>query len=214
MRTQSWSGEKTASEARQQAFDAVIANDQAVIDETNWGFLTNRLSEINMFTTFVKIVPDEREYYGLEIVKNSFLAIIPRFIWKNKFSTEMISMKRVYDAGVVSRTSTVSAKTRPVVDGYVSAGFIGVFISIFFYGWITQWLCNKAEEWFGGYELGCIVVFNAIFQVLWRGNNFEFLLNNIFYGYIAMFILYWILKRSFTIIELNVYKTSADNSSI
>jgi hypothetical protein len=214
IRSQAWSGQKTALEARKQAFNAVLTSDAPLIDETNWGFLTNRLSEINMFTKFVKHIPAERDYYGLEIFKNSLLAIIPRFIWPNKFITETISMERVYEARVAYKGSDVSAKTRPVVDGYVSAGFIGVFISIFLYGWLTQWLCNKAEEWFGGYELGCIVMFNAIFQNLWRGNNFEFLLNNIFYGYVAMYVIFWMLKRSNTISELDVYKNTADNSSI
>lgn len=214
MRSQSWNGEKTAAEARAQAFDALLANDEVAIDETNWGFLTNRLSEISMFTTFVKHIPKERDYYGLEIAKNSVLAVIPRFLWKDKFVTESISMERVYEAGVASRMSIVSAKTRPVVDGYVSADFIGVFIAIFLYGWAAQWLSNKAEEWFGGYELGCVVIFNALFQKLWRGNNFEFLVNNIFYGLIAMYAIYWILKRSNTLIELDVYHDTANNSSL
>jgi hypothetical protein len=214
MRSQSWTGQKTAAQAREEAFDALLTNEAPVIQETNWTFLTNRLSEINMFTTFVKHIPAEHGYYGLEIAKNSILAVIPRFIWPGKFVTETISMERVYEAGVAYKSSTVSAKTRPVVDGYVSAGLIGVFISIFLYGWITQWMSNKAEEWFGGYELGCIVIFNAIFQNLWRGNNFEFLVNNIFYGYVAMFAIFWILKRSNTITELDVYKSTADHSSI
>ncbi|TCC92262.1 hypothetical protein EZ428_11080 [Pedobacter frigiditerrae] len=210
VRSQSWSGEKSAVEARREAFDAVLNNEAPVIEETNWLFLTDRISEINMFTIFVKHIPAERGFYGSEIVKNSILAIIPRTFWPGKFVTETISMERVYDAGVVSGASTVSAKTRPVVDGYVSAGFVGVFISIFLYGLVTQWICNKAEEWFGGYELGCIVMFNAIFQNLWRGNNFEFLLNNIVYGYIAMYAIFWILKRSNTITELEVYEASGE----
>jgi len=214
VRSQSWSGEKTAQEARTEAFNAVLVSDEAKIDETNWGFLTLRLSEIDMFTQFVRHIPAERSYYGFEIVENSMLAIIPRAIWPNKFITETISMERVYEAGVANRGSTVSAKTRPVVDGYVSAGAIGVFVSIFLYGWITQWLCNKAEEWFGGYELGCIVMFNAIFQGLWRGNNFEFLLNNIFYGYLAMYAIFFILKRSNTLIELDVYEDTADQRRV
>ncbi|WP_394347493.1 exosortase Y-associated Wzy-like protein [Pedobacter polaris] len=214
IRSQSWNGEKSATEARTEAFNALIANDEPAIDETNWGFLTNRLSEINMFTRFVEHIPAERDYYGFEILKNSILAIIPRSLWPNKFVTETVSMQRVYEAGVANRISTVSAKTRPVVDGYVSAGFIGVFISIFLYGYITQWICNKAEDLFGGYELGCIVIFNAIFQNLWRGNNFEFLLNNIFYGYLSMFAIFWVLKKSNTIIELHANKNTADNSSL
>ncbi|MDQ7947315.1 MAG: hypothetical protein REI78_12975 [Pedobacter sp.] len=210
VRGQAWGGEKTAAEARSAAFNTILNSDSEQINENNWTFLTQRLSEIDMFTGFVKHIPREHDYYGLEIVKNSMLAIIPRALWANKFVTENISMERVYEAGVANRQSSVSAKTRPVVDGYVSAGFIGVFISIFLYGLITQWICNKAEEWFGGYELGCIVIFNAIFQNLWRGNNFEFLLNNIFYGFISMFVIFWMLKRSNTLTELHVYQHSAD----
>lgn len=214
IRNEAWSGQKTAAEARQQALDALASKEGIEIQETNWTFLTNRLSEINMFATFVKHIPEEREYYGLEIFKNSLLAVIPRALWPGKFITETVSMQRVYEAGVAVKASNVSAKTRPVVDGYVSAGLIGVFISIFLYGWIAQWISNKAEEWFGGYELGCIVMFNAIFQNLWRGNNFEFLLNNIVYGFLSMYAIFWILKRSNTLTELNVYKTATDNSSI
>jgi hypothetical protein len=213
VRHESWSGEKTAHEARSEALSAVIDSEGGV-DETNWDFLTGRLSELYMFTKFVAYIPEQRDYYGLEILENSILAIIPRALWSGKFITETVSMKRVYEAGVATRSSSVSAKTRPVVDGYVSAGFIGVFISIFLYGYVTQWLCNKAEEWFGSYELGCIVIFNAIFQNLWRGNNFEFLVNNIFYGYLSMFVIYWVLKRSRTIVELDVYQTITDNRSI
>ena len=211
VRGQSWSGKNTAEVARDEALNSVFTNDTEEIDETNWSFLTTRLSEISMFTQFVEHIPKEKDYYGLEIVKNSFLAIIPRLIWPNKFNTEEISMERVYEAGITSSYSTVSAKTRPVVDGYVSAGLIGVFISMFLYGWTTQWLCNKAEEWFGGYELGCIVIFNAIFQQLWRGNNFEFLLNNMFYGFLSMYVIYWVLKTSNTISELEIYENSEEN---
>lgn len=210
VRNQSWSGEKSAEQARADALNAILDNDKANLEETNWAFLTERLSEINMFVKFVDHIPKERDYYGFDIFYNSILAIIPRVIWTNKFNTEEISMQRVYEANIVSRNSIVSAKTRPVVDGYLSAGVFGVFISIFLYGVITQWLCNKAEEWFGGYELGCIVIFNAVFQCLWRGNNFEFLLNNIFYGYLAMYAIFWILKRSNTLTELDVYQDTAD----
>lgn len=213
MRSQSWSGAKTAQQAREEALHTILTND-VKIDETNWGFLTGRLSEISMFTQFIKHIPDKHEYYGLEIVENSLLAVIPRALWQNKFVTERVSMERVYEAGVADRISSVSAKTRPVVDGYVSAGFIGVFLSIFIYGWLAQFICNKAEEWFGGYELGCIIVFNAIFQNLWRGNNFEFILNNIVYGFISMYAIFWILKRSNTLTELNVYKIAGANPSV
>ena len=104
-------------------------------------------------------------------------------------------MERVYKAGIVNRLSPVSAKTRTVIDGYLSAGLTGVFLSMFLYGMIAQWLCNKAEELFGGYELGCMIIFNGIFQPLWRGNNWEFIINNMVYGFLLMLLLFYLLRH-------------------
>ncbi|RZK67220.1 MAG: glycosyltransferase, partial [Pedobacter sp.] len=196
IRGQAWSGEATAEEARDDAYDALTNDDNSSeIHETNWQFLTNRLSEINMFTQYVEHVPAIHPYYGFEILGDSFYALIPRFLWPGKPNTEKLSMERVYEANVANRLSSVSAKTRPVVDGYLSAGLFGVFISMLIYGYLTQWLCNQAESLFGGYEMGCIILFNGIFQQLWRGNNWEFLLNNILYGYVLLIVIFTMLKQ-------------------
>ena len=184
---QSWNSDVSAEEARSEAFETLLGNEnQDVIEETNWTFLTNRLSEIDMFTKFVQYVPAKHDYYGFEILKDSFEALIPRIFWKNKPNMEEVSMARVYDAGVVSPFSSVSAKTRPVVDAYLSWGIFGVFITMLIYGLIMQGMCNLAEVLFGSYELGCVIVFNSLFQQLWRGNNFEFMINNFFYSYVIM----------------------------
>lgn len=186
----SWNGSVSAEEARTEAFETLLGNsNQDEIEETNWSFLTNRLSEIDMFTTFVAYVPAHHDYYGFEILEDSFINLIPRIFWKNKPNTEDVSMKRVYDAGVASRFSSVSAKTRPVVDAYLSWGIPGVFFTMLIYGLMMQSMCNLAEKLFGSYELGCIIVFNSLFQQLWRGNNFEFMINNIFYSYLIMLAL-------------------------
>ncbi len=195
IRSQSWNGEISATEASsgalQNLFDA--DNDQN-LNQTNWAFLTNRFSEIDMFTKFVDNTPKHIDYYGLEIIVNSIKVIIPRFLWPSKPSIETLSMERVYNAGVVSRDSSVSAKPRPVVDAYLSAGTIGVVICLFIYGFSTQWLCNKAESLFGGYQVGSIIIFNGLFQGLWRGNNFEFLVSSIFWSFILMLLMYLFFK--------------------
>jgi len=192
---QSWSGEVSAEEAQNQAFDVLAdTENQNTIEDTNWSFLTERASEINMFTQFVDYVPAHHDYYGWKIFEDSMYALIPRAFWSAKPNIETVSMERVYDAGVANRLSNVSAKTRPIVDAYLSWGISGVFFFMLFYGLMVQFLCNKAEELFGGYELGCIIIFNSIFQGLWRGNNFEFMFNNIFYGFIIMWVLFWLLK--------------------
>ena len=51
-----WSGDETADNASQVALDAVLNNDSR--EETNWDFLVYRLSEIEMFTHFVKSTPN------------------------------------------------------------------------------------------------------------------------------------------------------------
>ncbi|RYE55227.1 MAG: hypothetical protein EOP48_10650 [Sphingobacteriales bacterium] len=191
----SWSGEVTAEAAQDQAIETLIGNaSEEQIDETNWQFLTNRLSEINMFTQFVDYVPEKRDYYGWEITINSIKALVPRIFWPGKPSIEAVSMERVYEAGVANKLSTVSAKTRPVVDAYLSWGTLGVFGTMIIYGLLVQGICNRAEAIFGGYELGCVIMFNSLFQSLWRGNNFEFMFNNIFYAYLIMWALWYILK--------------------
>ncbi len=191
---QSWSGEVSAEEAQNQAFENLNSKNEEQIEDTNWGFLTRRLSEIEMFTQFVDFVPDHHPYYDWEIVENSLEGLVPRIFWAGKPNMETVSMQRVYDAGVAHQMSTVSAKTRPVVDAYLSWGIVGVFFFMLLYGMLVQHFSDLAESLFGGYELGCVIMFNSIFQGLWRGNNFEFMFNNIFWGYVIMWFLFYLLR--------------------
>ncbi len=203
IRLQTWKGNKSAEMSRSLAWQTLSSGDDSnEIKLSNWEFMTNRLSEINMFSKFIAHVPQYHSYYGLKILMDSFYALIPRAFWKEKPITEQLAMERVYEAGVAERTSSISAKSRPVVDGYLSAGIPGVYLSIFIYGLLTQWCCNTAEKWFGGYEPGCMLIFNSIFQQLWRGNNFEFLLNNMVYSFVLMSLLFLILRKTKILIPL------------
>ncbi|MET3114757.1 hypothetical protein AAKU52_002496 [Pedobacter sp. CG_S7] len=196
VRKESWTGNKSPQDARAEAYETFASGRQELlITNNNWAFLTNRLSEIGMFSQYIKNTPDHQPYYGLQILRNSLYALVPRALWSQKPVTEKTSMERVYRAGVANRLSPVSAKTRTIIDGYLSAGLIGVFFTMLIYGAIAQWLCNKAEKLFGGYELGCMVIFNSIFQPLWRGNNWEFIINNMVYGFILMLLIFYILKH-------------------
>jgi hypothetical protein len=195
IRAEVWTGTATNEQARVEAYQTLMSDDPLdEIRNTNWNFLKDRFSEIGMFTRFVSFVPSQHEYYQFEILKNSLTAIVPRAFWPGKPDTEELSMQRVYQSGVVNRLSEVSAKTRPIVDGYLSGGAIGICLVMLGYGLVAQAICNQAERFFGGYETGCIVVFNGIFQQLWRGNNLEFLVNNVFYGYLLMICLFHMLR--------------------
>jgi hypothetical protein len=206
IRAASWQDEVPVEQAAEQAYAQLIAEDDGMLKQNSWEFLTNRFSEIGMFSKYVAHVPEVRPYYGTEILQNAMLALIPRAIWPGKPNTEAASMLRVYEAGVISEHSDASAKTRTVVDGYLSAGYPGVLFTMLCYGLVCQSLCNLAERLFGGYELGCIIIFNGMFQQLWRGNNLEFIINNVVYGLILMLMTFFVLKHSGILIPSEVKK--------
>ncbi|RZA02785.1 MAG: hypothetical protein EOP47_05515 [Sphingobacteriaceae bacterium] len=189
-RQNSWSGETTDDDASKLALKAVLDGS----DDSNWEFFVYRLSEIEMFTLFIKSTPDKIGYYGLQLVKQSFMAIVPRALWPSKPITEDMIMERVYDANVIYRGSKVSAKPAFVVDAYLSGGTLGIFISLFLYGAIAQLISLKAEQLFGGYTLGTALIFTGLFQILWRGLSFEFLINTVFWSYVTMLIISKIFK--------------------
>jgi len=191
-RQNAWSGDASADEASQLALDAALGKDEDV-DDSNWGFLIYRLSEIDMFIKFTQSTPRYVDYYGLKLVKQSGMAIIPRVFWPGKPSTEDLTMERVYDAGVVNRASNVSAKPAFVVDAYLSGGTFGVFIFMFLYGAVAQGISVKAERLFGGYILGTALVFSGLFQIMWRGLSFEFLINTVFWSYFTMLMIHKIM---------------------
>ena len=195
IRAEAWANGKTAPVARDEAYQTFFneGTDQLIMGN-NWTFLTNRFSEMGMFEKYVKHTPDYQDFSGTEILKNTLISLIPRVFWDQKPITEVIAMQRVYDAGVANPSSNVSAKTRPVVDGYLMWGAPGVFLLMLAYGLVTQKISNIAETMFKGYELGCIIIFNSLFQQLWRGNTLEFLMNNILYGLVLMLIIYALLR--------------------
>jgi hypothetical protein len=187
-----WSGEETADDATQIALDATLHKDAD--DNTNWGFLVYRLSEMEMFTKYVKSTPDKVDFYNFQLLKQSIMAIIPRIFWPEKPVTENLIMERVYSAGVVNKNSNVSAKPAYIVDAYLSYGATGIFIYLFAYGAIAQIIACKAESLFGGYILGTALVFSGLFQIFWRGLSFEFLVNAVFWSYITMLVLFKVLR--------------------
>ena len=192
-RENNWSGEADADDSYKLALDATIKSEQSG-DNSNWTFLVYRLSEVDMFTDYIQSTPKNVDYYGFKLLKQSAIAVVPRAFWPGKPSTEELVMERVYDAGVIARGSNVSAKPEVIVDGYLSGGIIGIFIALFLYGAVAQWISLKAEQLFGGYTLGTALIFSGLFQIFWRGLSFEFLINSVFWSYISMLVIHRILR--------------------
>jgi len=185
-----WSGDIDTDEAAQQSLDVALDK-----ENDNWDFLVYRLSEIDMFITFVQSTPSDVDYYGFKLVKQSLIVIVPRVFWPSKPITEALVMERVYDAGVVNRLSRASAKPAYIVDAYLSAGLPGIFLALFAYGAIAQLISIKAEELFGGYILGTALIFSGLFQIFWRGLSFEFIINSVFWSFISMLLIQKVLLK-------------------
>lgn len=200
-RDNSWSEDVNPDEAYKIALNATLKSQQSG-ESSNWLFLVNRLSEIDMFTDFVKSTPAYVDFYGFQLLKQSAIAIIPRALWPSKPITEDLIMERVYDAGVIRRGSNVSAKPAFIVDAYLSGGALGVFIALFVYGAVMQLISQKAEQLFGGYILGTALIFCGLFQIFWRGLSFEFLINSVFWSYVTMLIIFRILKQTRVLTEI------------
>ncbi len=194
-RENAWTGEETTEDASGIAIDAVLNQTDEEADQSNWGFLTNRLSEISMFTTYTNSTPAQIDYYGFDLLKQAVVVIIPRAFWPGKPIPEDMVMERVYNAGVVNRGSIVSAKPPIVVDAYLSGGGVGIVIILFIYGAIMQLISIRAEKLFGGYIIGTAFVFTGLFQIFWRGNSLEFLSNSVIWSYITMMVIFYALKN-------------------
>ncbi|MCC8425741.1 exosortase Y-associated Wzy-like protein [Mucilaginibacter sp. UR6-11] len=190
-RENAWGENASANDAYKIALDATINRSD---DESNWGFLVYRLSEVDMFTDFLQSTPQYIDYYNFQLVQQSLISIVPRVLWPSKPFTESLVMERVYNAGVASRSSNVSAKPAYLVDGYLSGGGLGVFLALFIYGAAVQLISQKAEFLFGGYVMGTALIFSGLFQIFWRGLSFEFLVNSVFWSYITMMVIHKILR--------------------
>jgi hypothetical protein len=189
VRKLSWSGEMDAKAASNVAIEA-IRSGKVNIAATNWEFLIGRLSEIGMFTNYVRRVPGDINFYGFTILRQTLENIVPRALWPGKPITEAVVMQRVYEIGVVDVYSKVSAKPPAVTDAYLSGGVLGILMTGLFLGFLAARVSVVAETLFGGYIYGSALVYTGLFQVFWRGNCFEFMFSTIFWSYILMLLLF------------------------
>lgn len=198
-REKAWANEEDVEIATDAALSAVTAEDDGK-QIAAWSFLTGRLSEVQMFTSYLETTPSLNDFYGFKIVSQALEVVVPRVFWPDKPITEELVMERVYQSGVIKRGSKVSAKPALVVDGYLSGAGLGVFLTCLIFGAATQLISMKAEQLFGGYLIGTALIFSGLFQILWRGLSLEFLINSVFWSYITMLGIFYIL-RVFNIVQ-------------
>lgn len=187
-RQSAWTNETSAEDASKIALNETLhASSQD--ENSNWGFLVYRFSEIDMFIRYLETTPKQVPFYGYTMLRQSAEAVVPRIFWPSKPNTERVAMQRVYNAGISNEDVEVSAKPALINDAYLFAGSAGIVIILLLYGITAQLISQKAESLFGGYLLGSALIFSGLFQMFWRGLSFEFLLNSVFWSYISMLLI-------------------------
>ena len=199
-RNLNWSGNASANDAAAVAVSEIQSGD-ANLSSTNWAFLTGRISEIGLFTGYIDSFEGingsyGNAFYGLKIVRQSAVSLVPRVFWPSKPITERMVMARVYEAGVVDAVSHVSAKPQYVVDAYLSYGAWGVLLAGLAFGLLASMASRACERWFGGYFWGSGLLYTAMFSVFWKGNSFEFFFNTVFYSFVLLVPLFYIGRWS------------------
>jgi vacuolar-type H+-ATPase subunit I/STV1 len=193
-RNLNWYGSADKIEAAQIALDEF--SNSSNLSEKNWEFLTYRLSEIGMFSIYVRNVPDRIDFYGFKILDQSLINLVPRILWKDKPITEEMVMQRVYENGITSEGVNVSAKPMYIVDAYLTSGIFGIFFFSLLLGSICSIVSVWAENLFGSYLIGSALVYNSLFNTLWRSNCFEFLFASVLIGIIIMIVLFFLGRVS------------------
>ncbi len=154
-----------------------------------------------MFVEYVKRVPQNRDFYGFAIVGQAIESMIPRVIWPGKPITEYLVMERVWENGIVDRASIVSAKPPPVTDAYLSGGITGIIVLSLLLGYTASRISVLCENLFGGYILGSGLMYTGLFQIFWRGNCFEFMLNSVFWSYVLLHLLFFAGRKTGIIVK-------------
>lgn len=192
-RSLNWDGPLSAEVAAAESVRR-IADGEVDVSEHSWSFLKNRTTEIGLFTDYIEHTPDKRPYYGITIVEQALLSIVPRAFWPAKPQTESLVMQRVFENGAVARYSEVSAKPQLVVDGYLSAGLLGVFLTCLLLGLAFSWTSRMCEKYLGGYRVGTAVVYLGLFSTLILTNSFEFFANSFFWSLVTLYLTFTGLK--------------------
>lgn len=194
VRQQSWFGAQTATTALQNALSSIREN-KVDTWQLNWGLLVYRSSEIGMFVRYIDHVPGRRDFYGWQIVDQALMGLLPVSIRPDGKSIDQTAMERAIEVGIVDRKTDVSTSAKPalVADAYMSGAEISILITFFLFGFASTRLAQICERLFGGYNLGCVLIFNGCFSIFQTGNCFENIPSSIFYGIVTMYFMFFLL---------------------
>ena len=162
-----------------------------------WASFSARANDLVQFRKYIEFVPARHPYYGFDIVRNALIALIPRTFSPEKPDMEVVSMQRVYEAGVVSKQATVSAKSSFYQDAYLSGDWPVVILASLLFGFLIMVISHTCERLFGGYEIGTCLIFTGLFaDAVNSPPNFLFFVGTILSSLLVMIVMFFLGKAT------------------
>lgn len=178
--------------------------------DTVWEMMVGRANDMGQFVKYVQYVPARHPYYQFGILSDSLIAFVPRFVWPDKPDLERLSMQRVYEAGITSQQSSVSAKSNFYQDSYLSFGEVGIVLACLFFGALVMVLSRTCERLFGGYDIGtCLVFMSLLGTIITQPPNFEYYFGALAISVVLIYALFALGKAIGWIVPAN----SSDHSA-
>jgi len=161
--------------------------------ENVWTLMTGRANDLYQFRKYLEFVPNVRPYFGIDLLVQAHIGLVPRILWPEKPDLEILAMQRVYDAEIAREQSGVSAKSNFYQDAYLSWGWSGVLIAGVIFGFLGIFISRTCEQLFGGYEIGTCLIFTSLFAPTFNmAPNFLFFAGTIWSSVIVMIAVFYI----------------------
>ena len=163
--------------------------------ENVWTLMTGRVNDLYQFRKYLEFVPNFRPYFGIDLLVQAHIALVPRILWPDKPDLEILAMQRVYEAEIAREGSALSAKSNFYQDAYLSWGWSGVLIACVILGFLAMFISRICEQMFGGYEIGTCLIFTSLFAPTFNmAPNFLFFAGITWTSAIVMIAVFYIAQ--------------------
>jgi len=177
-----------------------------------WASFSARANDLVQFRKYIEFVPARHPYYGFDIVRNALIALIPRSFSPEKPDMEVVSMQRVYEAGVVSKRTTVSSKSSFYQDAYLSGGEWAIIVACVSLGMLMMAINRLCERLFGGYHIGTCLVYTSLFATAFHlPQSFEYFLGSAGLSFLLVFAIFFVGRSTGWIVRFSELEVRTDD---
>jgi hypothetical protein len=198
IRKYSWYGQSSAFEVVELYWTEYTQNLLVDKDKLQWSFLTQRLNLIGTSIKYFEYVPTIREFFGWNLIDNMLMSIIPAGLRWDNLTIDGTAMARAIECGAVEKfivDGGTSVKPTFFEDSYILGGASTIAICHLLWGYLANLMGVWCEKLFGGYEIGCIVMYLGACGQFNGVPCFENAFSSTFYSFVLIIVLFYTFKQ-------------------